>query len=1727
MQDDIAEGVNILADAAVFQRIDYPENLAKAMLKKYFKIEALVETDKSSGWKEIDYTKNSYHKIVKEVKLFDVVNQIREKGYSTQRDRISTSNEIQKAAQDYLDVIGADGPYFNKVAKVFSTLDALNINPARHYGGNNARQNEMMAALAMKLRDNLTGNPIFRKLGIEDSYLNRLEAEIDLMALSRDASGPDLIYNKMWEYVTVTEATNLSKKFEEALAKVGVENPEVYTKEIFDHAYEVKSFYDTQRGLMREEATMMGAERTEALEEFQVSTADINRLIKQFKDDRGARMKRLGIPLRDYEFLVDTWYQAIPTTDARTPYLAKQKEEFNLRTSQLDKAIKSEMKLLEINPQANISSDRNAKIDRLLRQKAASYNRLRPHLTGISRSRALQTENVKSFYENTDKIISAAMKEIGSNVKSRTKKESIIKMIQDGGMDNLQPPDPFGPSEQLRIIKPDGSDIEYNINNYNPKEDEITYVPATETSTDGSTKNIPDTASTSRKFRNTIEKVAEMAPQFQFLEQMELNKTGYRTDEQDIEINRLIKLIQDNPGSLENLELDFQVMSEAQNVGLATDIRNMSLRELRSFNNALEIKYSKGLDIIDKTGKIIRGPGSWEHLWDYEKIGQDMESFDKVSYMQYAKPVKTKDGKLTEQSRKIPTSSLELGRLTIDKTDQLQKASDDYLNKRIDGLFEFLIKDDPSLNKYVDTLFEAAVNRIEYNEGWYSDKYHKADEVSRAEIEKSWKNTESVLKLIEKDGVKFPIDDSSVPGTGKSKMVTGNTFVNKIKKQIQNHLKDVNDNYIQSRHKNLERVLKQTNTKGLKKWIISKDRQQKKGEPGYRTQQMEKLFLAQDGIIKEELIHRVIEYATFNAKASPREIMENLLPSVNDHRFFKFHINLKDRLQQRIQKVRGFEQVDLNKPRSSKVSKWIKKEVSKELRSSSSKEGSKKTYYEKALVGEILEGYFPRLGHHRIKANIPKLEAWKKKQIEADVARFRKNPEEIPSSLRVMKAYKRKGFENDEHLINYYREHKMAEFERIESSKINHGVAMAEKQVTDLLSRTNEDGILGDYSASNTKSRGETFMPYYQKDLQAVRDYTSGFFRMMLTNTAGLRSELIVRDFDYQHRNEDFVNNWSNYMRDSFINMMGMSNYRAFNLHGINKKDVPLFKKYVKNGLKIDGLLLGKYEKDLLLDMEEAISVPTQQQWNILHDVGVPKEAEARIKELRLIKAKRLLKNINTTGKYGSLYHYMSDEVGVKFLNKINDKFGGGLLGQLPKDRKQRHYAIQKKLKQISDLEGKFELFSLLTAPKTMLTNMYGGNINTISDVGWSTFRQASNTEWMVSNLFGKNARFTFYDPVTGKSKSQSITTKKNIENWLESLGVYDSMFLDMVNLDSVYGKQNQKRFWQEAVRRINKGAKDPKVRESEEAYNNMKNKTLLELARDYKINIPIEKAGAFFMSYSERKLRGHAFLANYIAMKKNLSPMEIEFNSPALIDYALKGVKSSQFLYQATYRPNFANTSLGRIMTRFQPYAWNSIKRRMKLYKEAGVAEWAYDVNSTKKFQRQFTLDLMSLALGTIFTASLFEYALSPPMNWLQDTAGMLFGDERTRERAFFNQYPHPFLAPLQVITPPAGRFVISPMTAILNGEMESFTKYQLATYFPFGRLMRDSYRTIQSPAMAVDFMTGLPLHQVATMRREYLDSFVEEEDPNEEPLMGMDEAIQTYGMQNAAAMKDSGEIE
>ena len=77
------------------------------------------------------------------------------------------------------------------------------------------------------------------------------------------------------------------------------------------------------------------------------------------------------------------------------------------------------------------------------------------------------------------------------------------------------------------------------------------------------------------------------------------------------------------------------------------------------------------------------------------------------------------------------------------------------------------------------------------------------------------------------------------------------------------------------------------------------------------------------------------------------------------------------------------------------------------------------------------------------------------------------------------------------------------------------------------------------------RSRGPEFMPFYKKDVDALRLYTKGFFKQYFTNLAGLRAELLLRRFDKVHEKDPFMRNWSNNMRNAFTNMMGMSTYRA------------------------------------------------------------------------------------------------------------------------------------------------------------------------------------------------------------------------------------------------------------------------------------------------------------------------------------------------------------------------------------------------------------------------------------------------------------------------------------------------------------------------------------------------------------------------------------------------------
>ena len=214
------------------------------------------------------------------------------------------------------------------------------------------------------------------------------------------------------------------------------------------------------------------------------------------------------------------------------------------------------------------------------------------------------------------------------------------------------------------------------------------------------------------------------------------------------------------------------------------------------------------------------------------------------------------------------------------------------------------------------------------------------------------------------------------------------------------------------------------------------------------------------------------------------------------------------------------------------------------------------------------------------------------------------------------------------------------------------------------------------------------------------------------------------------------------------------------------------------------------------------------------------------------------------------------------------------------------------------------------------------------------------------------------------------------------------------------------------------------------------------------------------------------------------------------LIEMAKKGVKATQFLYEAPQRPMFARTALGKVMSRFQLYAWNSVRFRNDIRRQASAYGFKEGTESYEKFKRLITIDMFVMALGSMFMYSLFDNAMPQPYSWMQDTANWVFGDEKERERAFYGTYPTA-IAPLQAISAPITRIPMAAIMAYASGDWEKLTDYQIYTLFPFGRIIRDVAQPgrglIDNPSRLVEKMVGLPLQDVSRFRGKQKDEIEE----------------------------------
>ena len=430
----------------------------------------------------------------------------------------------------------------------------------------------------------------------------------------------------------------------------------------------------------------------------------------------------------------------------------------------------------------------------------------------------------------------------------------------------------------------------------------------------------------------------------------------------------------------------------------------------------------------------------------------------------------------------------------------------------------------------------------------------------------------------------------------------------------------------------------------------------------------------------------------------------------------------------------------------------------------------------------------------------------------------------------------------------------------------------------------------------------------------------------------------------------------------------------------------------------------------------------------------------------------------------GTPYSWFADSTVLDRINKIAGKLGVEGNKSLPKEFNDLGKFSFEDLSRWTNMEAKYQLATLLAHPKSSVANLYGGTTTTLISTGWHNFRNARNINYLQTHV----------NPKWGKLS--------DVMDWVTGHGVVEEFLRYEADINPQIKGKKWSGFMKEAVERIKK---NPELEDT----------TLREIWRKHGISDSLFDKAAAFMRVPERTLRRDSFVAHYLQAREKFGDGIRDYDHPFLIEMAKKGVKSTQFLYSAPFRPMFARTALGKVMTRFQLWSWNSVRFRNQVLKEAHNRGWEEGTLEFDRFKRLATTDLFTLGLSSVFMYSLFENALPAPWNWFQDTADFMFGDDKDRERAFFGAYPYPF-QPLQVVTPPIARLLPPLFKGLVQDDYSKLSDYYIWTMFPFGRLGRDVFHPerglLANPTYGIEKMTGLPYTQFA---RELKGKRVEDE--------------------------------
>ena len=411
-------------------------------------------------------------------------------------------------------------------------------------------------------------------------------------------------------------------------------------------------------------------------------------------------------------------------------------------------------------------------------------------------------------------------------------------------------------------------------------------------------------------------------------------------------------------------------------------------------------------------------------------------------------------------------------------------------------------------------------------------------------------------------------------------------------------------------------------------------------------------------------------------------------------------------------------------------------------------------------------------------------------------------------------------------------------------------------------------------------------------------------------------------------------------------------------------------------------------------------------------------------------------------------YYWMSDHLIHKKLDKVSNKYFNGKKFWKDGDATD----MSRKLAAFSNFDAKYQLMSLLSHTKTMIANMFGGTETTIASTGWRYWKDAGSLDHLKRVIpdVPQGAGWDWF------------------QKFAEEAGAVESFFVNELRFSPHSKSARTKKYFGALRKKWNKEGKFAKM-------------SVGEIGKEFGVHDSVINFAAQAMRWSERKLRSRAFWAHYLKWADvfDMHAISRDAKHPWIMQLALRGVENTQFLYHNAARPAFARTNLGRVYARFQTWAWNSMKFRKDIYKNAKAYGFRPGSEEMEQFRRIATGDLFIFSLASAFPFSMFDSALPPPMSYVMDFSELMFGDERTRDRAFFGTLPGP-LAPIQAISPPSARFILGPLGSMLKGDWDRWATYQIYTWFPFGRVLRDIAKTVDNPSMAIERLTGFPIFKL-----------------------------------------------